>query len=762
MSRGNLPRPLTSFVGRQAELEQATRLLGRSVLLTLTGPGGSGKTRLSIELAAKVADDYPDGVYFVPLAPIGDPGLVPSLIAQHIGLQDSRGRPLIEHLAGHLRDKRLLIVLDNFEHLLAAGPVVTELLRQARDLRIVVSSRACLRVSGEQECPVPPLALPDSSVAGTDYVAACESVRLFAERAAASLPGFAVTEDNAAALAQIARRLDGLPLAIELAAARVKLLPPWAILSRLERSLSLLTGGSRDLPDRQQTLRSTIAWSYDLLSTGAKRLLAACSVFRGGASLENIEAVCEASLDAGVPVLDGLAELVEQSLLRQVSATGTPRYAMLETIREFAADRLDEMPEAARIRGSHAAAFLAMALDVGGPPLTVPNEREWLVRLDLEHNNIRTAIDWLRRESPTDALRLVTAMCGLWSLHGHFTEGREHLRDLLELLADRNAIRRDALTGAGSLAIDQGDYADAAARLNESIDISRELADQVGEGLATVYLCRCMVSSSRFEEAATYARRAFALLSEANYRPGVALALMYSGLVAMFTDQVETASDLLGRCAETCRDLRMQALGARSLQLFGIARLDLGDLTGARAALADALSASAEIGDRFPIPVELAGFAGLAASTGRHRLALRLAGAAEACVASSQSTMPEPVLASLDRWLAPSRQALGAAAERVKAQGRRMKLEDAVAQALANEPEDGRSSDPRLALTPRETEVATLAARGLTSREIAAQLYLSVRTVEVHVDHILTKLGFHNRTQLAAWAHQEGALAENT
>jgi non-specific serine/threonine protein kinase len=762
VSPGNLPRPLTSFVGRERELEQAARLLGSSVLLTLTGPGGSGKTRLSVELAASVAGDYPDGVYFVPLAPIGDPGLVPSLIAQHIGLQDSRGRPLIEHLAGYLRDKRLLIVLDNFEHLLTAGPLVTELLRQAREVRIVVSSRACLRVSGEQECPVPPLTLPDSDMSAAEAVAACEAVRLFAERAAAVLPGFAITEQNAAAVAHIARRLDGLPLAIELAAARVKLLPPEAISSRLERSLSLLTGGSRDLPDRQQTLRSTIAWSYNLLSEGSKRLLAVCSVFRGGISLEVIESVCEASAEIGMPVLDGLQELVDQSLLRQVSPSAAPRYAMLETIREFAADRLAEMPAADRVRESHAAAFLAMTLEVGGPPVTVPNERDWLPRLDTEHNNIRAAIDWYRQESPATALRIAAAMCGFWSLHGHFTEGRERLRSLLGIVAGRNALRASALTGAGLLAIDQGDYADAAARLNDSSDLSRALADRIGEGLATAYLARCMVSSSRFEEADCHAQRALALLSDANYRPGVALALMYSGLVAIFTDRLEAASELLGRCAGLCRKLGMQALGTRSLQMLGIARLDLGDLAGARNALADAISASVDLGDQFPIPVELAGFAGLAASTGRPRLALRLAGAAEACIAASQSTMPEPIQVSLDRWLAPARRALGAAADKMLAEGRRMTVQDAVAAALANEPEDGTRPGPRHALTRREQEVAALVARGMTSREVAAKLYISVRTVEVHVDHILTKLGFRTRTQLAAWAHEEGMLAKDT
>jgi non-specific serine/threonine protein kinase len=758
----NLPKPLTSFIGRERELAEARLLLESNCLVTLTGPGGSGKTRLCIQLAAEVVGDFPDGVFYVPLAPIRDPGLVPSSIAQSIGLQDSRGRPLMQHLASHLRERKLLIVLDNFEHLLAAASVVAELLRETRALRIIVSSRSSLRVSGEQECPVPPLALPElQTPASPGAIAACESVRLFTERAAAAVPGFAVNEKNAAAIAQIARRLDGLPLAIELAAARVKLLPPEAILPRLEHSLGLLVGGSRDLPDRQQTLRSTIAWSYDLLSAGAGRLLATCSAFRGGASLEIIESVCAAAVDIGMPVLDGLQELVDQSLLRQVQTSGEPRYAMLETIREFAAERLAELPEAARVRGSHAAAFLALAQEAGRP-LTGPTDKEWLERLDIEHNNIRAAIDWYRQEAPPAALRLAAAMSGFWSLHGHFTEGRQRLRELLDLVADQSTARVSALNGAAWLAIDQGDHSASADRLNESVDLSRELNDRVGEGMAVLYLGRSKLTSLRVAEAAPYVEHAVALLTEAKDPPGIALSLMYSGLVAQFTDQLEAACNLFARGVAMCRELGYRSLGARILQLLGIARLDLGELSAARTALEEALPVAIDIGDRWIIPVGLSGFAGLAARTGRPRLALRLAGAAEAYRETNEFSTPEPVRANLDRWLTPSRKTVGAAAARVVAEGREMSLEEAVACALANEPEQAWRSGPRRTLTRREAEVAALAARGLTNREIAAQLYLSVRTVDVHVDHILTKLGFHTRTQLAVWACEEGLLPKNT
>jgi predicted ATPase/DNA-binding CsgD family transcriptional regulator len=762
-SRSSLPKPLTSFIGRERELAQVKRLLHGSYLVTLTGPGGSGKTRLCIAVAAAVAADYPDGVYFVPLAPVRDPGLVPSTIAQSIGLQDARDRPLMEHLVSQLRGRQLLIVLDNFEHLLAGAPIVTQLLQETSALRMLVSSRSSLHVSGEQECPVPPLAVPDLRTRPTpESLAACESVRLFAERAAAAVPGFAINGENAPALAQIAQRLDGLPLAIELAAARVKLLPPEAILPRLEHSLGLLTGGSRDLPDRLQTLRGTIAWSYDLLTEGARRLLGACSVFAGGASLEVIETVCDAAIDIGLPVLDGLQELVDQSLLRQVQNPGLSpaRYAMLETIREYAAERLDQMPEADQIRGAHAAAFLAL-VESGGRPQAGLAKKEWLERLDAEHNNIRAALSWYRDHDPPVALRLAASMPAFWSLRGHHTEGRQRLRELLGMVPDESTARVRALNGAGWLAIDQGDYAKAADLLGNSVGLARSLDDMIGEGIATVYLGRSKLSRLQIAEAVPDVERAAALLAGSGDRPAIAFSLLYSGLLAQFTGRLAAACDLFARCAVLSAELRLEPLSARAKQVLGCALLDLGELSAARAALEEGLPGSMDVGDRWIVPIGLAGFAGHAAKTGRPGLALRLSGAAEAYQDANEFTMPGPIREMVDRWLARARISAGSAAARLLAEGRQLSPEEAVGLALANEPEEALRPAPRRTLTRRETEVAALAARGLTNRDIAAQLFLSVRTVEVHVDHILTKLGFRTRTQLAAWAYEEGLPPEN-
>jgi predicted ATPase/DNA-binding CsgD family transcriptional regulator len=763
-SSGTLPRPLTSLIGRERELAQAKRLLQGSYLVTLTGPGGSGKTRLCIALAAEVAGDYRDGVYFVPLAPVRDPGLVPSTIAQSIGLQDARDRPLVEHLVSQLRERQLLLVLDNFEHLLAGATVVTRLLHETSDLRILVTSRSSLRVSGEQECPVPPLPVPDPRTQPTaESLTGCDSVRLFTERAAAAVPGFSVSDENAAAVAQIARRLDGLPLAIELAAARVKLLPPEAILARLEHSLLLLTGGSRDLPDRLQTLRATIAWSYDLLSEGARRLLGACSVFAGGADLEVIETVCDAAVDTGLPVLDGLQELIDQSLLRQVHSSGVPsaRYSMLETIREYADERLDQMPEADRIRAAHAAAFLAM-VEAGGRPQAGLAKKEWLEQLDTEHNNIRAALSWYGRNDPPAALRLAASMSAFWSLRGHHTEGRQRLGGLLGLIPDLSITRVSALNGAAWLAIDQGDYTQAAGLLGESIGLSQTLKDTIGEGIATVYLGRCKLSSQRIAEAAPDVERAAALLAAAGDRRAIAFSMMYRGLVAQLTGELDAACEFFARCAAMSAELGLAPLSARARQMLGYVRLDLGDLAAARAALEEGLPVSMDVGDRWFVPLGLAGFAGLAAKTGRPRLALRLAGAAEGYQDANKFSMPGPIAEIVDRWLTPARGSAGAAAGRMLAEGRQLSPEAAVALALANEPEQAWRPGRRQALTRREAEVAALAARGLTNRDIAAQLFLSVRTVEVHVDHVLTKLGFHSRGQLAAWAYEEGLLPGNT
>ena len=675
----NLPRQLTSFIGRERELQDLKGLLGRSRLLTLTGPGGSGKTRLGLQLAAEVTGGFPDGVYFVPLAPVGNPELVLSSIAQGIGLRDAGDRPLLDRLRSHLENSRVLILLDNFEHLIAAAPVVAHILQATVALRIVVTSRAPLHVSGEQEFDVPPLQVPDQHSVTVAAVAGCESVRLFAERARAAWPSFVLDEENAAPVAGIAQRLDGLPLAVELAAARIKLLPPAALLARLEHSLPLLVGGSRDLPQRQQTLRGTIAWSYGLLGAGTGRLLAACSVFRGGISLEGAESVCAAAIDLGIEVLDGLEELVDQSLLRRIggfAGPGAPRLGMLYMVREYAAERLAEMPERAPVEEAHAATFLALA-EEAGRALRGAAELEWLDRLEVEHQNIRAALDWFQQHEPRDALRLAAAMSRFWGVRGHFTEGRRRLEALLGMTRDTTSARVKALNGAASLAIDQGDYQCARDLLGESIRLSQELGHRRGEAMALVYLSRSLVAGGRPAEAGPHVDRALRLLEGLDDPADLATALLYAGLAAHFTGQFEEACVRYGRSVDLCRAVGFRSVGARSLQQLGRSRLELGDIRGARSALEEALPTCLELRDRWVIPIVTGGFAGVAARTGRPRRALRLAGVAHGLCEAGQFSMPVPVEAELERWLAPARNHLGSVAAQVMAEGRRMSLAEA-------------------------------------------------------------------------------------
>ena len=758
----HLPRQLTSFIGRERELRELTGLLERNRLLTLTGPGGSGKTRLGLELAGAVRGGFPDGVYFVALAPVGHPDLVLSSIAQAIGLRDEGDRPLPDRLRSHLENASMLIVLDNFEHLIAAAAAVVEILRAAAALRFVVTSRAPLRVSGEQEYEVSPLQVPDLQCTTAAAIAGCESVRLFAERAQAVRPGFAVDEDTAGPIAGIARRLDGLPLAVELAAARVKLLSPVSLLERLEHALPVLVGGARDLPERQQTLRATIGWSYGLLSAGAGRLLAVCSVFRGGINLEAVESVCTAAIDLGIEVLDGLEELVDQSLLRRVEGVaGDPRYGMLFMVREYAAEQLGVLPERAGIEAGHAAAFLALA-EAAVQGLRGPGELEWLDRLEAEHQNIRAALDWYSRHEPGLALRLGAAMSPFWGVRGHFTEGRRRLRALLSACGEVNPTRVNALNGAASLAIDQGDFADARDLLSESIRLGQELAYHRGEATALVYLSRSLIASGCPAEAAPQMERALRLLDGLDDPTAVATALLYAGLAAHFTGRFDAACASYLDSLELCRVTGFRSVHARSLQQLGKSRLELGDIRGARSALKEALPVALELGDRWVVPVVMTGFAGVAARTGKPRRALRLAGVAQGLCEAGQFSMPVPVVAELDRWLAPASKQLGSAAAQIMADGRRMSLAEAVSYALAEETEDEWRSGSRRTLTRREREVAALVAQGFTNRGIAGQLQLSVRTVDTHVDHALTKLGFSNRAQLVAWVYQSGLASEDT
>ena len=436
----NLPTQLTSFIGREAELAEANRLLGTTRLLTLTGPGGTGKTRLSLQLAADVAHEFDDGVWFVPLEPVRDPTLVASQIASTLGLVETATRSARDLIVEWLGQRHVLLVLDNFEQVIEGAPLVADLLRSCDRLSVIATSRAPLHVSGEQEYPVPGLPVPRDILALSELqklnlpqadrdlaaagISQYEAVRLFIARAVAVRPDFAVTNENAPAVAGICARLHGMPLAIELAAARVKLLAPDAILQRLERQLGVLAAGSRDLPERQQTLRGAIAWSYDLLAEGERRLLARLSVFVGGCELETAEAVCGPADEIGGEVLDGLMALSDQSLVKAEEFEGGTRFRQLDTIREFAAEQLAAGEEREEIERRHTAAFLALA-EAAAPELAGHDQRRWLGRLERDHDNIRTVLDrTVAAQDAGVAIRVGFAMWRYWQKRGHLAEAQ--------------------------------------------------------------------------------------------------------------------------------------------------------------------------------------------------------------------------------------------------------------------------------------------------------------------------------------------------
>ena len=483
----NLPPQLTGLVGRERDVAVVAALLRRDDvrLLTLIGPPGVGKTRLSLGAAERLLDLFADGVFFVALAPLTDPVQVAPVIAETLGVREEGGRSVDESVRGLLRARHMLLVLDNFEHVAAAAALVVDLLTACPRLTVLVTSRSPLHVRGEQTFAVSPLALPDPiHPPPVDALTQYSAIELFLQRARARATDFELTVANAPAVAEICRRLDGLPLAIELAASRIALLPPQALLARLERRLSLLIAGAHDLPERQRTLRTAIAWSYDLLDADERALFARLGIFVGGCTLEAAEAVCGTADDRQGAVLDGLASLMDKNLLRMEGAGyGEPRFGMLETIREYALERLEESGDEDESRCRHARYYLALA-EAAEPELTGPTQGMWLERLEHDGDNLRTALRWARESREIDTgLRLAGALWRFWYARGYQREGRRWLEDLLAMAATGRGgpsmtARAKALNAAGVLAYYQGDCARAIALHEESLALRRELADK--------------------------------------------------------------------------------------------------------------------------------------------------------------------------------------------------------------------------------------------------------------------------------------------
>ena len=617
----NLPAQVTAFVGREREVAEAKRRLEEPGLrlLTLTGPGGTGKTRLALRVADDLVDHYQDGVWFVPLAPIASAGRVASAIAEAIGVRESPGEPVAESLRAFLRSRCLLLVLDNFEHVVDAAPLVASLIAGAPGLQVLATSRTPLRIAGEHELPVEPLGVParDSGIR-LDKALAAEAVQLFVDRARAVRPDFALTEHNAGVVVAICRRLDGLPLAIELAAARMRLLSPEAILSRLDSRLTLLTGGGRDRPERQQTLRAAIAWSHDLLDASEQALFRRLAVFAGGWTLEAAESVVNAVAGPDLSVIDCLGALQDNSLIRLADGDGAtpapdPRFAMLQTIQEFAQEQLVASGESDALHAAHAACFAALA-DAAEPHLTGRSARTWLDRLETEQDNLRAALAWLREQGDAErAVRLAGAQWRFWWLRGHIDEGREELGAALALAEPNGGTtttaRAAALDGAGVLAETQGDYDSAHALHEQALAISRERNDRAGVARSLGNLGVVAFDRRQDDRAAALLEESLALARDIGNDALIATALNDLGRVAFERGEFGRAESLYQESLVLRRRIGSESDIARALNNLGGVALHMDAFSQAANLFGESLDLYREVGDPWGAAGALSGLA---------------------------------------------------------------------------------------------------------------------------------------------------------
>jgi predicted ATPase/class 3 adenylate cyclase/DNA-binding XRE family transcriptional regulator len=627
----NLPIELSSFIGRDGEMGAVKQQLTRTRLLTLIGSGGVGKTRLALQVAAELLAQQADGVWLVDLGPITDPALVPQATAAVLGVREQPGRPLLEALIEALRTKQSLLVLDNCEHLVAACARLAHLLLQAcPSLTIVVTSREMLGVAGEMAYRVPSLTLPDQAQGQPlSELARYEAVRLFVERAVAMRPDFALTESNAATVADVCRRLDGIPLAIELAAARVRALSVEQLAARLDDRFRLLSGSSRTALPRQQTLKATIDWSFDLLSGAEQRALRRLAVFSGGCGLEAAEAICAEDDQEANGVLELLTRLSDKSLVLVEEHEGESRYRLLETIRQYGRDRLVEAGEAVAVRDRHRDWALAVA-ECAEPLLWGREQERWLARLEVEHDNLRAALDWtIDTEQTETALRLTGALWKFWEVRGYLTEGRTWLARALGQGSASSVARAKACAGAGVLARHQGDYEHAGALLQEGLALCRAEHDRRGVAAALNNLGIVARRQGEFKRAQTLLAEGLELRRELGDEHGIAGSLHNLGVLARHRGQYPSATTLLEECLAARRTLGDNQGIANTLNNLGnVARLQ-GDLERATTLLTEGLLLDRELMDPAGIAFGLDGLAAVACMRGAATRAAQLFGAAD-------------------------------------------------------------------------------------------------------------------------------------
>lgn len=625
--KNNIPIQPTPLIGREEELALIQQLLCRNDvrLLTLTGPGGAGKTRLGVEAASSLLSEFPDGVVFIALASISAPELVASAVAQTFGIKQSGTVPLIEVLKQTLRCRRLLLVMDNFEQVLAAARLVSELLTYCPELKILVTSRAPLHLRGEREFEVPPLALPDLAESTTvEALSQYAAITLFIERAIAIQPEFTLTNENARAVAEVCIRLDGLPLAIELVAARLKLLSPAEILTRLEHRLALLTGGAKDLPRRQQTMRKTISWSYDMLGRSEKKLFRRLAVFVGGCTLPAVEAICGDTL--GIDVLDGLASLVDKSMLRQKEQSKTEkRFKMFETIREFGHEQLLASREIEKVQRRHALFFLDL-VERAEPLLTGPEQIVWLERLESEHNNLRAALRWAQACGEKEiGLRMAAAMYRFWEVRGYHSEGRDWLVELLkDSDAASNPVRARAFLRAGGLERDHGNYEQALSLFQNGLALYQDLGDKWGVAATLNGLGDMAHQRVNYEEAKSRYEEALVLFKELGNQQAVSYVLNNLGNVTRDQGDYERASEIHEEALAIFRNLGDKRALATSLFNLGEVAQYKGDYGRAAELQNESLALKREVGDKRGITFSLANLGDIARCQGDYNRATTL------------------------------------------------------------------------------------------------------------------------------------------